>query len=71
MFHYMHMQVHSDVEDLLRNIKDGTSDECCFDNHNITTGSLVFEIEGDTVATVQPFFVSQVYMQLQTCAVHA
>ena len=58
----MHMQVHSDVEDLLGNLQDGTSDECCFDNHNITTGSFVFEIEGDTVATVQPFFVSQVYM---------
>ena len=54
--------MHTDVEDLLRKLQDGTSDECCFDNHNITTGSLVFEIEGDTVATVQPFFVSLPYI---------
>ena len=60
----LHTQVHTDVEDLLRNLQDGTSDECCFDNHNITMGSLVFETVGDTVAMVQPFFVSQLYIQL-------
>ena len=56
----LHAQFHADVDDLLRNLQDGTSDECCFDNHNVnvTTGSVLFETVGDTVAAVQPFFVS-------------
>jgi hypothetical protein len=48
--------VHADVEDLLRNLQEGTSDECCFDIHNITIGNLVFETQGDTVAMAEPFF---------------
>ena len=50
--------MHTDVEDLLKNLQDGTSDECCFDNHNITTGSVLFETVGDAVSIAQPFFVS-------------
>ena len=57
----LHAQVHTDVENILKNFQDGTSDECCFDNHNVTTGSLLFESQGDTVAMAQPFFVSQLY----------
>ena len=62
-------QVYEDVEDLLRHLQEGTSDECCFDNHNITTGSLVFETQGDTVAMAEPFFVRQLSDYRHTCAV--
>ena len=60
--------MHADVEDLLRNLQEGTSDECCFDIHNITIGNLVFETQGDTVAMAEPFFVRQLVIQTSYAA---
>lgn len=38
-------------------MKDGTSKECCFDNHEITTENIVFEHGEDPVSAVQQIFV--------------
>ena len=54
----IHSQVHVEVEEILKNMQEGTSDGCSLD---ITVGSIVFEVQGDTVDIAQPFFVSQVY----------
>ena len=63
-YYTLKCQVHADVVDQLRNLQDGTSDECCFDNRNVTTGGVVFETQGDPVAVARPFFVSHLYIDI-------
>ena len=53
--------MHTDVEDLLKKLEGNTSDECCFNNHNITTVSLLFEVWEDPAAKAQQFFVRQLH----------
>ena len=50
--------MYSDFKDLLSSLQDGTSKECCFNNHNITTENIVFDVVGDAVAAAQHLFVS-------------
>ena len=52
------IQAYSDYEALLQNLKDGTSEECCFGNHDITTENIIFETDGDPVAAARHIFVS-------------
>ena len=51
------LQVNSKFEALLDNLKMGLSEECCFDNHDITTENAEFEtgeepIESDSVQRI-------------------
>ena len=50
--------MYSDLQELLSSLQAGTSKECCFDNHNITTENIVFDTEGDAVAAARHLFVS-------------
>ena len=50
--------MYSDLQVLLSSLQDGTSKECCFDNHNITTENIVFDTEGDAAAATRHLFVS-------------
>ena len=52
------IQAYSDHEELLQNLKDGTSEECCFANHDITTENVIFETDGDPLAAARHIFVS-------------
>ena len=52
------MQVYSNFKEFLNSLQEGTSKECCFDNHNITTENIVFDTEGDAVAAARHLFVS-------------
>ena len=48
-------------------LKDGLSEECCFDNHNITTENIKFETGEDPVALVQRIFVSYHKCSIFSC----
>ena len=43
---------------LLNSLQENTSQECCFNNHNITVENVVFDTEGDAVAVSRHLFVS-------------
>ena len=54
---YNVLQVNSKFEEFLDDLKMGLSEECCFDNHNITTEKAEFEtgeepIESDSVQRI-------------------
>ena len=49
--------MNSKLEALLHNLKDGLSEECCFDNHNIITEIVEFETGEDPIKRVRHIFV--------------
>lgn len=55
--HFVILQVFLDHQELLGSLKAGTSDRCCFKNHDITTTNVVFQSEDDAVSTAQTLFV--------------
>ena len=52
------IQLYSDVEKFITNLREGTSDDCCFDNHDITTVNIEFDTSGKAVAAAVDIFVS-------------
>ena len=53
----MILQVFIDHQELLQNLKAGTSDKCCFKNHDITTTNVVFQSEDDAASIAGTLFV--------------
>ena len=52
------LQIAGDVEELLINLNEGTSDLCCFENtHEIVTKSVLFESNEDPAAVASRLFV--------------
>jgi hypothetical protein len=47
----------SDLDQLRQDLRDGTSEICCFDNHDIVTDNAVFEDNGDPVVAARQIFV--------------
>ena len=44
------MQILSYLEELKQNLRDGKTEVCCFDNHDIEMDSDIFEENGDPIA---------------------
>ena len=42
----------------MTNLKNGTSDECCFENHNIVMENVEFNTGGNATAAAIDLFVS-------------
>ena len=57
------MQVYTDFLELQEGLRDGTSKECCFTDHDTTAVNVVFESTGDSLSAVQDLFVSH-FIQL-------
>ena len=57
----MILQVFIDHQELLQSLKAGTSDKCCFKNHDVTTTNVVFQSEDDAISTAQTLFVRIMY----------
>ena len=49
--------MNNDFETLVENLKMGLSEECCFDNHDITTENVEFETGEGPTKSVQHIFV--------------
>ena len=52
---------------LLKSLQENTSQECCFNNHNITVENVVFDTEGDPVAVSRHLYVS--YRNYGSCVI--
>ena len=50
-------QVYTDYAQLQENLRDGTSKECCFADHDTTTVNVVFESRGGTLSDVMDLLV--------------
>lgn len=56
------MQVYTDFVELQEGLRDGTSKECCFTDHDTTAVNVVFESRGDSLSAVQDLFVSHHFL---------
>ena len=56
------MQVVSDFHELLEKLNDGTSEFCCFENHDILTENVVFDRSSDVIIAAKHIFVSQLML---------
>ena len=51
------LQIIIDFEELQQRLRDGTSEFCCFDNHNVLVENAVFQNSQDAVTVAGRLFV--------------
>jgi len=58
IMHLLFVQLFSDFEALLENLKANTTDTCCFSNTNITVVNRVFSTNEDPTPAIRDILVS-------------